>query len=107
MIISTPNSLPRFKDLLGNGSGLGMNITYARQARPRGIAEAFIIAEKFIAKDSVCLILGDNIFYGQGLMDLLRAAVAREEGATIFGYCVKDPQRYGVIKFDRQRRVLA
>jgi len=107
LIISTPNALPRFKDLLGDGSSLGINISYARQAEPKGIAEAFIIGEKFIGKDNVCLILGDNIFYGQGLTDLLQETVSQREGATIFGYYVKDPQRYGVIEFDRHHRVIS
>lgn len=100
LIISTPEAIPRFKDLLGDGSVLGINISYAQQSEPKGIAESFIIGEKFIAKDNVCLILGDNIFYGHSLSDLLKKASSQKEGATIFGYYVKDPQRYGVIEFD-------
>jgi glucose-1-phosphate thymidylyltransferase len=107
LIISTSHALSGFQHLFGNGSGLGINISYAEQAEPKGIAEAFIIAETFIGKDSVCLILGDNIFYGQGLTELLRRAASQKKGATIFGYSVKDPQRYGVIKFDRHQRAIA
>jgi len=107
LIISTSHALSRFQHLFGNGSGLGINISYAEQAEPKGIAEAFIIAETFIGKDNVCLILGDNVFYGQGLTGLLRGAAGQKKGATVFGYSVKDPQRYGVIKFDRHQRVIA
>lgn len=105
MVISTPEALPQFKSLLGNGSQWGMNIVYAQQEKPRGIAEALIIAESFIKNDLACLILGDNIFYGQGLSGALQEAVRYKTGATIFGYYVKDPCRYGVIGFDQKGRV--
>ena len=107
LIISTPEALPRFQDLLEGGSSIGINISYTEQARPGGIAESIIIGEKFISSDSVCLILGDNVFYGQGLSDLLHSAVAQKEGATIFGYYVKNPQRYGVIEFDKKCHVIS
>ncbi len=107
LIISTPEALPRFRDLFGSGANLGINISYAAQEEPRGIAEAFIIGEKFIGKDSVCLILGDNIFYGQGLHDLLRESSGQKKGATVFGYYVKDPWRYGVIEFNKKCRVIS
>ncbi len=105
LIISTPEALPKFKSLLGNGFGLGINITYLEQAEPKGIAESFIVGEKFIGKDNVCLILGDNIFYGDGLSGLLKEVVELDEGGVIFGYYVRDPQRYGVIEFDKNSRV--
>ena len=101
LIISTPQALPRFKELLGNGSKLGIKLSYCEQARPAGIAQAFLVGEEFIAKDKVCLILGDNIFSGPGLSLLLQSAAKQKKGATVFGYYVKDPQRYGVIVFDR------
>jgi len=107
LIISTPNALPRFKDLLGNGSGLGIRISYAPQPQPKGIAQALIIGEKFIASDNVCLILGDNIFYGQGLSELLQEAAGQKQGAVVFGYYVKDPQRYGAIEFDKNCNVVS
>ncbi|MFH1309498.1 MAG: sugar phosphate nucleotidyltransferase, partial [Candidatus Omnitrophota bacterium] len=100
LIISTPKDTSRFKDLLGTGRDLGINLTYKVQDAPRGIAEAFIVAEEFIGKDTVSLILGDNILYGHGLPDLLQEAALLEKGALIFGYYVKDPERYGVIEFD-------
>ncbi len=100
LIISTPEALPRFKDLLGNGRQVGINLSYAPQPKPAGIAQAFMVGEKFIGKDSVCLILGDNIFNGPGLSALLQEAACQKEGATIFGYYVKDPERYGVIDLD-------
>jgi len=105
LIISTSEALPKFKSLLGNGSGLGISITYLEQREPRGIAESFIIGEKFIGKDNVCLILGDNIFYGDGLSGLLKEVAEPDEGGVIFGYYVRDPQRYGVIEFDKNFRV--
>jgi glucose-1-phosphate thymidylyltransferase len=105
LIISTPKDLPRFKDLFHNGDELGINISYAEQVDPAGIAQSFIIGADFINKDSVCLILGDNIFYGPGLSRLLTSAVAQAGGATIFGYYVKDPKRYGVINFDKKHNV--
>ena len=107
LIISTPKDTPRFKDLLGDGSGLGIKLTYAVQPEPKGIAESFIIAEEFIGRDSVCLILGDNIFYGYNLSQLLKRSARIKNGAVIFGYYVKDPQRYGVLKLDKNGRVIS
>jgi glucose-1-phosphate thymidylyltransferase len=100
LIISTPKDLSRFQELLGDGSQWGLSFAFAEQPRPEGLAQAFIIGHDFIGKDNVCLILGDNIFYGHGLPDRLRDAYSRKEGATIFGYWVKDPERYGVVSFD-------
>ena len=105
LIISTPQELPKFRSLLGDGFSLGISIVYLEQAQPRGIAESFIIGEKFIAKDNVCLILGDNIFYGDGLSGLLKEVGEQNEGGVIFGYYVRDPQRYGVIELDKNSRV--
>ncbi len=99
LIISTPADLPRFKTLLGSGDQLGIRFSYQVQDEPRGLADAFLVGEEFIAHDPVCLVLGDNIFYGQGLTGMLRQA-ANAEGATIFGYAVKDPERYGVVEID-------
>ncbi|RKY02939.1 MAG: glucose-1-phosphate thymidylyltransferase [Spirochaetes bacterium] len=107
LIISTPEALPRFNDLLGEGENYGLNIEYAEQKEPRGIAEAFIIGEKFIGDDSVCLVLGDNIFFGHNLSTVLKEAVSQREGATVFGYYVNNPQRYGVIEFDNNNRVIS
>lgn len=107
LIISTSYDLPKFKDLLRDGSNLGIRISYAAQEEPKGIAQSLIIAEHFIASDNVCLILGDNIFYGQGLSELLQKIAKQKDGATIFGYYVKDPQRYGVIEFDRNGKVIS
>jgi len=107
LLISTPKDIPRFKDLLGEGKELGINISYAVQREPTGIAQAFLIGEEFIGKESVCLILGDNIFYGQGLPDLLKEVTLLEEGAVIFGYYVKDPRRYGVIELDKDFNILS
>jgi len=107
LVISTPASLPLFKDLLGDGSRLGIKLSYQEQARPSGIAQAFLLGEKFIAKESVCLILGDNVFNGPDLVPCLRQAARRPSGATIFGYYVKDPQRYGVIEFDARHRAVS
>lgn len=101
LIISTPQALPGFKNLFGNGSNLGIDISYAPQPKPRGIAESFIIGENFIAKDRVCLVLGDNIFYGYNLSTILKQVANQKNGATIFGYYVNDPARYGVIEFDK------
>jgi glucose-1-phosphate thymidylyltransferase len=106
LVISTPEDLPRFRDLLGDGSQWGLNFSYAEQPRPEGIAQAFIIGREFIGKDSCCLILGDNIFYGHGLPEKLQKAVLLEEGAMVFGYWVKDPERYGVVSFDEHDRVV-
>ncbi|MFA5062637.1 MAG: glucose-1-phosphate thymidylyltransferase RfbA [Candidatus Omnitrophota bacterium] len=107
LIISTPKDLPRFKDLLGDGASLGIKLSYAQQESPRGIAQSFIIAEKFIGDSSVCLILGDNIFYGYNLGELLQEAAKIKEGALVFGYYVKDPARYGVIEFNKNCKVSA
>jgi len=104
LIISTPVDLPLYQRLLGDGSVLGVSIHYAEQAEPRGLAEAFLIGEQFIGSDPVCLVLGDNIFYGHDLQSLLGNARARQSGATVFAYRVRDPQRYGVISFDEQGR---
>jgi glucose-1-phosphate thymidylyltransferase len=98
-VISTPHDLPLFRRLLGDGSAWGMRFDYAAQPEPRGIAEAFLIAEGFLEGEGAALVLGDNLFYGQGLTGTLRAAAAREEGATIFAYYVRDPERYGVVSF--------
>jgi glucose-1-phosphate thymidylyltransferase len=107
LIISTSLDTPRFQDVLGNGEKLGIRLKYAVQEKPRGITESFIIAEKFIGNDSVSLILGDNIFYGHNLTELLTEAVNLSEGAFVFGYYVKDPQRYGVIEFDKNCNVVS
>jgi glucose-1-phosphate thymidylyltransferase len=107
LIISTQKDLPRFKDLLGDGSSLGIKLSYMIQAEPKGIAQSLIIAEDFIAGDSVCLILGDNIFYGYNLSELLHKSSVIKEGAVIFGYYVKDPQRYGVLEFDKKCKVIS
>jgi glucose-1-phosphate thymidylyltransferase len=100
LIISTPTDLPRFEALLGGGEAFGISISYAEQAEPNGLAEAFIIGREFAGEGPVALILGDNIFYGAGLVALVREAAARKEGATIFAYAVEDPERYGVVAFD-------
>ena len=110
LIISTPQDSSRFKDILGDGSRLGLNFSYKEQQHPTGIAEAFIIGEDFIGSNNVCLILGDNIFYGHGLTDLLKKAVVDIEtkgGATILGYCVNNPERYGVVEFDKNGKALS
>ena len=106
LIITTPVDLPFFRRLLGDGSQLGLRLTYAEQPRPEGLAQAFLIGREFIGGDTVCLILGDNIFYGPGLTKLLRAAVQLRRGGLIFGYPVRDPHRYGVVEFDGDRRVI-
>lgn len=100
LVISTPYDLPLYKKLLGDGSQWGVSFSYAEQPRPEGLAQAFIIGRKFIGNENVCMILGDNIFYGHGMTGLLNNAKSRKEGATVFGYRVKDPQRYGVVDFD-------
>lgn len=107
LIITTPQDLPLFKKILGDGSKWGIEIVYAEQDYPRGLADAFIIGEEFIGDDSVCLILGDNIFYGQGFSPMLKKAVTLDQGAIIFGYQVKDPQRFGVVKFDKEQNVVS
>jgi glucose-1-phosphate thymidylyltransferase len=106
LVISTPQDLPLFQDLLGDGSQWGLSFDYAEQPRPEGIAQAFIIGREFVGNDQVCLILGDNIFYGDSLSATLRQAAAQKEGATIFGYWVKNPERYGVVIFDSRDRAL-
>ncbi len=110
LIISTPVDLPAFKRLLGDGSDYGIHLTYAEQPRPEGLAQAFIIGEKFIEDDEVCLILGDNIFYGHGFPEMMKEAVAnadKNQLATVFGYYVNDPERYGVVEFDENGKVLS
>ena len=105
LIISTPKDLPRFQELLADGQYLGINLSYAVQTTPRGLAEAFIIGKNFIGKDAVCLILGDNIFYGSDLSKLLQQCTQQTRGATVFGYHVKDPERFGVLEFDDKKQV--
>ncbi|MFA4988483.1 MAG: glucose-1-phosphate thymidylyltransferase RfbA [Candidatus Omnitrophota bacterium] len=105
LLISSSKELPRFKDLLGSGKDLGIRISYAEQKKPEGIAQSLIIAEDFIGRDSICLILGDNIFYGYNLVKLLQNHAKLKKGAVVFGYCVKDPARYGVFKFDKKGQV--
>lgn len=110
LIISTPDDLPNFKKLLGDGHELGISFSYAEQPSPDGLAQAFIIGEEFIGNDSVCLVLGDNIFYGQGFSELLKKSyknVTEDQKATIFGYYVNDPERYGVAEFDRNGMVIS
>ncbi len=107
LIISTPDDMPGYQRLLGDGSDLGIHVSYAIQPSPDGLAQAFLIGEEFIGKDSVCLVLGDNIFYGQELPAKLREAAARPSGATVFGYQVKDPERFGVVAFDENRRAVS
>src|SRR5438105_4171739 len=102
LLISGPEDIANFKRVLGDGAQVGISITYAVQPRPEGLAQAFLIGQEFIGKDPVALILGDNIFYGQGLQPMLLRAAARPSGATVFAYAVKDPQRYGVVEFDAQ-----
>jgi glucose-1-phosphate thymidylyltransferase len=107
LIISTPEDLPSFRKLLGDGSQYGVELTYAEQPSPDGLAQAFIIGEDFIGKDPCCLILGDNIFYGQHFSDKLRSASQQSQGATVFGYHVSDPERFGVVEFDETGRALS
>ena len=107
LIISTPEDLPSFEKLLGDGGNFGVNLTYAAQPSPDGLAQAFIIGERFIGNDSVCLVLGDNIFYGQGFSPKLKQAAARISGATVFGYQVKDPERFGVVAFDENNKAIS
>lgn len=107
LIISTPEDIDGFKRLLSDGSELGVNINYAVQPNPDGLAQAFIIGEEFIGDSNVCLVLGDNIFYGQGFTPLLQQAVNRQKGATVFGYQVKDPERFGVVEFDDNKRAIS
>ena len=110
LIISTPTDLPRFEELLGDGSDIGMQFSYIVQPSPDGLAQAFILGEEFIGNDNVCLVLGDNIFYGQGLSKLLASSVKNakdKNNATVFGYYVKDPERYGVAQFDENQNVIS
>jgi len=107
LIISTPRDLPMFQQLLGTGENLGMKFEYIIQHTPNGLAQAFVLGEKFIGNDTACLILGDNIFYGQGFSKMLREAKMIESGACIFGYCVKDPRAYGVVDFDETGKVIS
>lgn len=107
LIISTPDAIDSYKELLGDGHQIGITIEYCIQEKPRGLAEAFILGEKFIGNDNVCLILGDNIFYGQALTEVLSAVKNRKQGATIFGYPVKDARDFGVVEFDENYKVLS
>ena len=107
LLISTPQDLPQYRNLLGDGSQFGISISYAEQPSPDGLAQAFLIGEEFIGDDSVCLILGDNIFHGQHFTEKLQRASAQEKGATVFGYWVKDPERFGVIDFDETGKALS
>jgi len=107
LIISTPEDLPNFEKLLGNGNNFGVSLSYAEQPSPDGLAQAFIIGESFIGNDSVCLVLGDNIFYGQGFSPKLQQAAARTTGATVFGYQVRDPERFGVVAFDENNKAIS
>jgi len=107
LIISTPQDLPKFEELLGDGSDWGVNLEYKIQPSPDGLAQAFILGEDFIGNDSVCLILGDNIFYGQGFSPMLKSAASIKEGAVVFGYQVKDPERFGVVEFDKEKNAIS
>jgi len=107
LIISTPHDLPQFRRLLGDGSALGVGFTYAEQPSPDGLAQAFIIGEDFLGRDPACLVLGDNIFHGHGLAKLVQSANDRAAGATVFGYYVRDPERYGVVEFDKSGRAIS
>ncbi|CZR02131.1 nucleotidyl transferase [Trichococcus flocculiformis] len=107
LIISTPTDTPRFEQLFGDGSDLGIHIEYKVQESPDGLAQAFIIGEEFIGDDSVCLILGDNIYYGSGLSKMLQRAASKEKGATVFGYHVQDPERFGVVEFDENQQAIS
>ncbi|MBT2757226.1 glucose-1-phosphate thymidylyltransferase RfbA [Mesobacillus foraminis] len=107
LIISTPEDTPRFEQLLGNGSDLGISLSYAVQRKPEGLAQAFIIGEEFIGNDSVALILGDNIYYGQGFSKILQRAASKKRGATVFGYHVHDPERFGVVEFDENMKAIS
>ncbi len=107
LVISTPQDTPRFEQLIGDGTRLGMNIEYAVQPNPGGLAQAFLIGKRFIGSDSVCLVLGDNIFHGQNLSRMLQEASKLRKGATVFGYYVKDPERYGVVEFDSTGKAIS
>ncbi len=106
LIISTPHDLPRFSELFGNGAQLGLNISYAEQPRPEGLAQAFVIGREFIGGDSVCLVLGDNIFFGHGFAGIVQRCSRLTDGGIIFGYLVRDPERYGVVEFNSQQQVI-
>jgi len=106
LIISTPHDLPRFSELFGNGTELGLNISYAEQPRPEGLAQAFVIGRDFIGNDSVCLVLGDNIFFGPGFSNIVQRCSKLTDGGIIFGYLVRDPERYGVVEFNEQQQVI-
>jgi len=106
LLISTPYDLPRFSELFGNGSHLGLNISYAEQPHPEGLAQAFLIGKDFIGSESVCLVLGDNIFFGHGFAEIVQRCARMMEGGIIFGYLVKDPERYGVVEFDQEKNVI-
>ncbi len=107
LIITTPEDLQGFKNLLGDGSNFGINLSYETQPSPDGLAQAFIIGKEFIGQDNVCLVLGDNIFYGQGFKDILKNAMTRKSGATVFGYQVTDPERFGVVEFDSKNQAIS
>jgi len=107
LIISTPHDLPNFKKLLGDGSSMGIQLSYEEQPSPDGLAQAFIIGEKFIDGDSCAMVLGDNIFYGNGLIKQLKEAAAKDDGATVFGYYVEDPERFGIVEFDEDGRAIS
>jgi glucose-1-phosphate thymidylyltransferase len=107
LIISTPDDISNYEKLLGDGSDIGISLSYKVQDSPRGLAEAFILGEEFIGKDSVCLILGDNVFYGRDLTKLFDRAMENNRGATVFGYPVKDPRAFGVVEFDKDHNVLS
>jgi glucose-1-phosphate thymidylyltransferase len=107
LVISIPDELPRFKKLMNDGSQWGLSLEYAEQPVPRGLADAFIVGEKFIGNDNVCLVLGDNIFYGHNLTTLVQASAQLKDGAVVFGYFVKDPERYGVVEFDHEGNVIS
>lgn len=107
LIITTPDDQSAFQRLLGDGNAFGLNLQYALQESPDGLAQAFLIGEKFIGEDRVCLVLGDNIFWGQGFSPILKRAVERKTGATVFGYQVKDPERFGVVEFDEQLKAIS
>src|SRR2546423_8701879 len=107
LVISTPSDLPRFEELLGSGEQWGLSLKYAVQPKPEGLAQAFIIGREFVGKDSACLVLGDNIFYGHGLTEQLQRAAQQKSGATVFGYYVRDPERYGVVELDDKNQAIS
>ena len=107
LVISTPEDLPRFRQLLGSGAAWGIRLSYAEQPRPEGLAQAYVIGAEFVARERSVLILGDNIYYGHGLTELLASAAARSSGATVFAYHVRDPERYGVVEFEENGRAIS